>query len=319
MFDVHKVCGRFTSPGGSLAVSVMVALALMMFPSLAARSRLAADVALAPGQRVADVGRREITAWSSKLSGAFASTDKLAKARDEIKRLRLSNQQLADVLDEARRRATASDASELLATKSSPLLLAELVEARVLGRQARAFLAEREIIDIGQDHGIQQDALVVSGSPLLDEGRNANVAAGDLVLAGRHIVGRIDQSAAGTSTLKRVTQPGYRDVVLLAAENQSPTASSPRGILEGVGEELCRIRHVATTAPVSTGDVVYAADEGGILTVPLIYGAVTRVEVADDNAHWEIWMQPRSGPGFPQTVAVLRARLNPGRLAGNAP
>jgi cell shape-determining protein MreC len=91
-------------------------------------------------------------------------------------------------------------------------------------------------------------------------------------------------------------------------------------MLEGTGRRLCRIRLVVTTEPVSDGDLVFTTTHQGLLPEPLLYGRVTRVERLAGSAHWQIWMQPAAAPELPETVSVLRARLNPNqRVASDVP
>ena len=114
--------------------------------------------------------------------------------------------------------------------------------------------------------------------------------------------------------MQRLTEPGYRDLVLLAVASGDRLRIGPKGVLEGNGEKLCRVSMIEITEPVSPGDLVLAA-VAGAGDLPGIYGRVTRAERRPGDAHWQIWMAPAVGAELPGEVDILRLRLNPERVA----
>jgi len=277
--------------------------------------RSTAAALLRPGQVAASAVRRCVHQASVQAKSHFQSAAQLAAAEEELERLRQENQRLAAQLTAARARPADASGGEDTAGR---LLLTGCVPARVLGRQARAFLARRQLLDVGANSGIEPDNLVIDSPALLDRGTDAQLRGGQLVLSGGRIWGKIVQAGPHTSTVRAVTESGYRDLVRVV--NAEPKPDSPQrgaqGILEGTGAPLARIRLVEVTEPISVGDLVYTASGSGVLPAPLLYGRIVRLERPVGAAHWEIWVQPAVARDEPEHVAVLRTELNPLRVAG---
>ena len=92
-------------------------------------------------------------------------------------------------------------------------------------------------------------------------------------------------------------------------------ATGARGVLCGTGEDLCRLKWIASTEPVNVGDEVYTDAQASSLPQPMYYGKVVRAEAG--LTHWEIWVEPATTGHDVQTVQVLRRRLNPLRVVAN--
>ncbi len=298
---------RLNTPAAALAIGMLVSVVLALLPGRWTGSiRGAAATLLRPGQTAARAIRRHGTRATARIRGHFQTAARLAETEDELQRLNREHSRLAAELAAAQSRRW--DPAGNPGDDEDRLLRARCVPARVLGRQARAFLGRHHLLDVGSREGIQQDALVVDGQGLIDRGRDADLRPGQLVLAGRRVWGKIVELGSHASVVRGVTEPGYRDLVGLG---DSP---GTEGMLEGTGQPLARIRLVAVTEPVSVGDRVYSATGKGVLPVPLLYGRIVRLERPVGAAYWEIWMQPALA-GEPERVAVLRAELNPLRVA----
>lgn len=309
--DRNNLIARLTSPAGTLGVGLMVAIGLALLPARwTASIRGAAATLLRPGQTAACGLRRQGTRATTRIRSHFQAAARLAEAEDELRLLKGENRRLAAELAAAQIRPSAPAGD--VADDEARLLTARCVPARVLGRQARAFLGRHHLLDCGSRAGIEPDALVVDCPGLIDRGRDAEIQPGQLVLAGRRVWGKIVELGAHTSVVRGVTEPGFRELVGLG---DPPGA---QGILEGTGEPLARIRLVEVTEPVSVGDPVYTATGKGVLPVPLLYGRIVRLERPAGAAYWEIWMQPAIAEE-PEQVAVLRTELNPLRVAERRP
>ena len=298
---------KLATPGVTLGIGLLLAIVLATLPATwTAPIRDAAATLLRPGQCAAlRLGRHgeRATVW---VKSHFRTAARLADAERELARLRHENQRFGAELAAARVQppepsgnATGDGGGRLLRVRS--------VTARVLGRQARAYLARRHLLDVGSAAGIEPDALVVASPAVIDCGRDADVQPGQLVLSGRRVWGKIVELGSHTSAVCAITEPGYRDLVAVGSR------SGPQGILEGSGEPLARIRLVEVTEPVSVGDPVYTTAGQGVLSAPLLCGQIVRLERPVGN-HWEIWMQPAVADQ-PEHVAVLRIELNPLRVA----
>ncbi len=285
------------TPPRALAVALAVAMVLAVLPpSWLAPAQGWTLAALRPGQRIAvavvDFGHRLNTRFVSH----FGNAAELAAARREAERLADENRLLTRRLDALQRRIADADAERPEADRA--LLRLGGIEARVLGQQARGYLARQKLLDMGSLHGVEPGALVLDGAAILDRGGEHGVQPGYLVLDTGRVWGRVIRTGPNTAVVRIVTAPGFRDVVRLRSSR------GPEGILEGNGEPLCRIRMIATTEPAAPGDDVFAASLAGLDAPAPHYGVIERVEQAVGAAHWDIWMRPAAGSSQERVVVV---------------
>jgi cell shape-determining protein MreC len=307
--DRDKQGTWLTSQAGALGCALLLAVVLMLLPlrwSVAMKGYVA--VVLRPGQvallDLREQGRRLL----AQLESHFETAGRLVEAEQERERLAQENRRLKAELAAARCRVSeaAGDSDDEARHR---LLTARCVRARVLGQQARMFLGRHHLLDVGARSGVRPDALVVETPlELIDQGAGAGLQAGQLVLDRSRVWGKVVEVGAYTSTVRAVTEPGFRDLVELGP-------AGPQGILEGTGKPLARIRLIEVTEPVAAGDPVYSTSGKGFLTEPALYGWIVRVERPAGAAHWEVWMQPAVDPNRLKQVAVLKVEPNPLRLA----
>jgi len=320
MLPGAQLQNRLTAPSTVLALGLAVAVGLVLLPaSCSGTLKGAAGALLRPGQ----LGMLELRERGGRVVALvkthFHSAAKLAECQRRRMQLERDNRRLAAELAFVRsQRRSPSGRAPRADDAPQPLLSTRCVRARVLGHQARAFLADCHLLDVGSRSGVRVDALVVdSPLALIDQGSDAQLEPEQLVLSRGRIWGKIIEVGPLTSSVRTVTQPGYRDLVELADPDAEGSAlgAGPQGLLEGTGEPLARVRLVEVTEPVAVGDAVYTAASEGLLPEPLLYGHVVRLRRPVGAAHWEIWMKPAVAPGDPKHVAVLRTVLNPLRVA----
>lgn len=202
--------------------------------------------------------------------------------------------------------------------QQEPLLVPSAIEARVIGRQGRSFFEHAIELNTGLADAVLPHAWIIDSSlPLVDEGHPAGLERGHLVLAGRRIWGQVREVGQHASIVEPVTSAGYRDLVQLAGQSDARPRPAARGILEGNGQPLCRIRMVKVTEPVEAGDIVLSAGCDELLPTPLVYGRIVRAERSRGAVNWDLWMEPAAA-GLPDRVTVVRVSLNAARLVGAA-
>jgi len=200
-------------------------------------------------------------------------------------------------------------------SQAQRLLVPTAIEARIIGRQGRSFFAHTVELDVGLADAVLPSAWVLDPSlPLVDQGQSSGVERGHLVLAGRRVWGQVREVGTHVSTVQQITAAGYRDLVQLAGQSTDGPRPGARGILEGVGQPLCRVRMVPSTAPVEAGDLVLSAGGDELLPTPLIYGRIVRAQRPRGSLHWDLWMEPAAADA-PDCVTVVRVSLNAARLA----
>jgi len=306
---------HLTSPAFLLAAGLVLAVGLWACPeTFVGKVKGGLGCVLRPGQvavgRVREEGRRGAT-WVRR---HFATAAQLQRIEDRNAELEAENRRLAAQLALAESRLPPSRADE---EADRRLLVAGGVKARVLGHAARGFLASQHVVDAGSRASVRPEALIVEDLPgLIDQGDNVALASEQLVLSRGRVWGKVVEVGPQTSTVRRVTEPGYRDLVRLAtpSDEGGEVRWGPQGIVEGAGEPLARVRLIEVTEPVALGDLVYTAGAKGLLAEPLLYGRIVRLERPVGAAHWEIWMEPAVASNEPETVVVLRTEINPTRL-----
>ncbi|NQU24803.1 MAG: hypothetical protein HQ567_26265 [Candidatus Nealsonbacteria bacterium] len=311
----HRFLGNMTSngeqlvrvlksPAGSLGLALLLAFTLALVPSRWTDPlRSVTRRALQPGQQAAAGLRGHGERSVARVKSHFRSAGQLDEAQRELAQLREENRRLAAELDAARAQSADADRDP-----SEQLLHGRCISARVLGRQARAFLARHQMLDAGADDGVEPEALVLDGPAMIDRGADSQLKTGQPVLSGGRVWGKIVRLGPSTSVVRSQTEPGYRDLVHVGS------ATGPQGVLEGSGELLCRVRLVDVTAPVSIGDPVFTAAGKGILPTAPLCGRIVRLERPVGAACWEIWLQP-AVDDEPDRVAVLRTELSSVRVA----
>lgn len=293
------------STGRTIAAWSLTALATLLLVSLpesiVARLRGWQRQCLLPAQQL--------------LLAAYGHSDARLTTAGNIETLRRYRAEVEAAVQTALARLDAEHAAD--GSQAERLLVPTALEAHVIGRQGRGFFEHTLELDVGLADAVLPHAWVLDRSlPLLDQGRSAGLEHGHLVLAGRRVWGQIRDVGPHASTVERVTSAGYRDLVQLAGQSEG-SRLGPRGILEGVGQEQCRVRMVKSTEPVEVGDLVLSAGGDELLPTPLVYGRIVRAERARGSVYWELWMEPAAS-GSPEQLTVVRLSLNAARLAQSA-
>ena len=295
-------------PAHVLAIALAACAALVFLPERwrSALKGQAAD-ALRPAQKAALWVRGAGQDFAQHAGRRWRAAGEAARLEVEIARLTEENRRLVEQVT-ALRAAAAQSAAGADATR---LLQPRLIEARVLGQQALAWLGRAQLLDAGRSAGVENGALV------LDCGRDLRVQPGQLVLGENCVWGRIAEVGRATSLVRSVVDAGYRDLVQIVGQRAAARGvrRGPQGVLEGTGAGQARINRVEVTEPVEKGDLVYTAAEAGLLARPVLVGQVVRVRRTVGSGYWEIWVEPAAGRRAPEQLSVLTAAVNPVRVA----
>lgn len=322
---------RLCAPPGVLALGLIAGLSLSCVPTSVMRPLKDLTASAIRPSRVAGqqlgaallIARRQVHQARQSAAERQAWAERYDDLQQENEHLRRQLIQAGAVPSDA--------APSAAADQSLPLLRGKLVTARVLGNRARQRLAVSAELDQGQRQRLSAGDLAmdvagrdeVNGTDAaapLDIGQRHDVQPGQLVLHAAAVCGKVVEVGRDTSWLLPVTATTYRDEVLLLGAEPSATsdaarlAAAPRGVLEGTGDGLCRVRLVDVSAPVAAGDLVYAGDGSGVWRSPPRYGTVIAAERTPGAAHWQITVRPDTAR-LPAKVAILRLELSPLRIA----
>ena len=297
-------------PFRPLVIALVVAFFLGCLPQRASIAlKDAGRLVLAPGQQAAQGAVAQIASCFRAWECRADSAGELQRLRRLVERLTEQNEALRVSL-----RQIPADAEAFSVERPASLLVVRAVEARVLGQRGQAFLRGAAIMSTQRTPELTTDSLVVDFGPaVIDQGGNALLAAGDMAIAGGRVWGKLIEVGSQTALVRRIDSAGYRALVHIAQTTDGARKTLARGILEGTGECRCRIRLVDAASPVAVGDMVFAAEEQGLVDSPLIYGRIERAELAPGAAHWQIWMAPAVDSELPIKLTILQPVMNQGR------
>lgn len=331
IFSSKTTLRRWRSPEGVLALGIIAGLALWALPSGALRTfKDGAIAALRPGRAAGQRLDAALNDARNLLRTVAHDAAQRQTLRRQLERLEQDNRRLRTQLATAQSAPSASVSPDA-PQGALPLLVGDLVPARVLGSRARRWLSACAELDVGARQRLAAGALALEAVGL-DADRSGGVSVpidvdrrhaqpGQLVLSGWAVCGKLVEVGGDASWVQPVTASAYRDEVLIVG-GETPAASldpqtladAPRGVLEGTGDGMCRVRLVAATAPVAVGDVVYAAGGEGVWRAPPCYGKVVSAQRPPDSAHWEINVRAATAH-VPGEVVVLRLTAQPLRTA----
>jgi len=185
----------------------------------------------------------------------------------------------------------------------------DVVQAKVVSSSGMPDAIRDLIVDAGRSAGITRSELVVDGQgAVLAAGSDHSVAAGDRVLTGAVVVGRIEKAARWVSLVQPVTAQGFRAQVILMRQTPDGLHPGTVAMLEGTGTAECVLTGIPHTDAVAVGDEVVSADVNGVRGPQLYFGRVTHAEFLA-GGQWDVRVQPAALLSDLETVGILRLQL----------
>jgi cell shape-determining protein MreC len=229
-----------------------------------------------------------------------------SRRRDQLlRKLMIENAQLRRDL----RREKASTHLMQTIEPLSSLVQFDLIPATIVSASGMSTSLKDLIVDAGKAAGITRSELVVDGSgAVLDAGSDKTVSAGDRVLTGTIVVGRIEKASRWVSLVQPVTASGFRAQVMLLRQTAEGLHPGSTGLLEGTGETECLLTGIPHTEAVAIGDEVVSADINGVQGPQLYFGRVTKADFLA-GGQWDIRVTPAVSLSELQSVGILRLRL----------
>lgn len=204
------------------------------------------------------------------------------------------------------------------AEETRALVVPELVAARVLGQQSRQSWKQLKILDSGHTQGIKESHWVLEAhEPILDLGEDHQLQQHDLVLSGRAVLGRIEKVGRWSSTLQMLTDKDFKSKARIIRQVGQQQISGAIGLLEGTGENNCLLTMVDSEALVEVGDTIFSVDEESPQGFPLLFGTVSKAEKKPGALEWQIEVSPAITEQKLSRVEILRQTLNPIRMSAN--
>lgn len=281
------------------------------------RWRAAVRDALRPGQTAV---RRAISA-AAEIPHRLPSWEPDATAQRKLesqlgavtRRNRQLEVQLAALVDQRQKETQSPERALPRGESRPPLLVPQLIEARVLGETSATLWRSRKLVGAGASAGVVESAIVLDDSrTLIDEGLDSRLSAGDAVYAGRCVVGKVAEVGRYSSTVQTVTEEGYSGRARVARRTSRGLVFGSTGTLFGDGSPRCRLRHISE--PVNVGDEVYTGGTDGLLPFAMYYGRIVRAELEPAATEWTIEVEPAVPLDRFERVQILRLGINAGRI-----
>ncbi len=194
-----------------------------------------------------------------------------------------------------------------------PLVNFVAVKANILSHTGLSGNVRGLIVDAGRASQLKPSDLLVDGSGiLLDQGKQQGIAAGQRVVNGMTVVGRITETSQWVALVQPVSHEEFSAAVQLVRNSPQGAAFGAEGLLVGIGNGLCRVSGVAYTEAVSVGDEVFSADINGINGPRLYYGKVVRAEFSA-GGEWDVQVKPAVDHRSLDQVAVVQPTVNRSR------
>jgi hypothetical protein len=203
-----------------------------------------------------------------------------------------------------------------------PLVNFFAVPANILSHSGISGNVRELIVDAGKRSQLKPSDLLVEGSGiLLDQGQQQGIDAGQRVVNGMAVVGRITEISKWVALVQPVSHEDFSAAIQLVKNSPQGAAFGAEGLLGGIGNGRCRVSGIPYTESVSVGDEVFSADINGINGPRLYYGKVVRAEFSA-GGEWDVHVEPAVDHRKIDQVAVVQPSVNRGRSrasSGSAP
>ena len=194
-----------------------------------------------------------------------------------------------------------------------PLVNFLAVKANILSHSGLSGNVRELIVDAGKTSRLKPSDLLVDGSGiLLDQGQQQGIDAGQRVVNGMAVVGRITETSQWVALVQPVSHEEFSAAIQLVKNSLQGAAFGAEGLLVGIGNGRCRVSGIPYTESVSVGDDVFSADINGISGPRLYYGKVVRAEFSA-GGEWDVHVEPAVDHRKLDQVAVVQPTVNRGR------
>ena len=265
-------------------------------------------LAISPADRSSSKSRR------GGRSDVGVASDDVAGLQNALLENELQRRQL--VIENARLRNELRKSREQSAAGAFdivPLMNFHAVPANILSHSGLSGSVRELIVDAGKTLHLKPSDLLVDGSGiLLDQGQQQGIDAGQRVVNGMAVVGRITEASQWVALVQPVSHEEFSAAIQLVKNSPQGAAFGAEGLLVGIGSGRCRVSGIPYTESVSVGDEVFSADINGIKGPRLYYGKVVRAEFSA-GGEWDVHVEPAVDHRKLDQVAVVQPAVHRGR------
>ena len=187
------------------------------------------------------------------------------------------------------------------------------LKAKVLSHSGLPGTLKEAFVAAGKANGLQKSQLVIEDDGIVvDKGTDNGLTAGQKVVRGSAVIGRISRTSQWVGLVQPVTHKEFSAAVQVVKLKAQGASFGAKGLLEGTGDAFCQISGIPYTESVAVGDEVFSADLDGINGPRLYYGRVTHAEFSA-GGQWNIQVEPAFHAQDLTDVTVIQKELSPGR------
>ena len=140
----------------------------------------------------------------------------------------------------------------------------------------------------------------------INRGVSDGIELGQYVIGHDYLIGTVSKVMGYTSTVKLLTEPGYKILVEVEGKDSDDNDIYIRALMTGGGKGQCRIGEIKTAHKISQGNFVYAYALPGFLNAPMTIGKISTIVYNPDNPlFWDIVVKPNFAPTKLEKVFVV--------------
>jgi len=137
-------------------------------------------------------------------------------------------------------------------------------------------------------------------SLIIDKGSTSGIFVNQPIMQLNGLIGKIIETGSDTAKVLLISDVNSRVVVLVQRTRQD-------GMLEGIGDGLCRLKYLPVDADVKLGDVIISAGVGGVYPKGLLIGNVESVKIERGGIYKSCIIKPASRLSGLEEVLCLKS------------
>ncbi len=167
---------------------------------------------------------------------------------------------------------------------------------RVLGLQ------EKRLYDFEVAQVIAKEPTNWLNSLIINKGQRHGIGINQPVMSFSNLVGKVIEVGASSAKVLLISDANSRVVALIQR-------TRVEGMLEGMGNGLCRLKYLPVNADVKLGDVVVSAGVGGVYPKGLIIGNIESIRIERGGIYKSGIVKPTVSLSSLEEVLCLKSSL----------
>lgn len=139
-------------------------------------------------------------------------------------------------------------------------------------------------------------------SLIIDKGQKSGIAINQPVMSFSSLIGKIIEVGGSTAKVLLISDANSRVVVLIQR-------TRVEGMLEGIGNGLCRLKYMPVNSDVKLGDKVVSAGVGGVYPKGLIIGNIESIRIERGGIYKSGIVKPAASLSGLEEVLCLKSNL----------